>query len=845
MYRSCLLDAERYVRAAMSALVAMALICGHMPVAAAEPPPAASVRLASDGQAIMPIVVPAHASNALKATARELATQLQRISEATFDVTTGDGRTGIAVGLVRDFPNLNVTSEFDDAGLARDEQYLLRSHDGGLYVIGRTDQAVRHAVWDLLYRLGHRQFFPGAAWEIVPTSRSLQVEVNALETPDYISRDIWPGYNTWPDNRAEWDTYNIRNRMASGFKLNTGHVYDTIVKLPPFKEHPEYLALVKGKRTGDKMCLSNPAVQQLIVQYALGYLEARPTEQSVSVEPSDGDNWCECDECAKLGTPSDRTLKIANLVAEAVQVQFPGRYVAFYAYHTHSNPPTQDDLKAHPFVVVNVATAFILRPPEKLIQGWLAHGVRQFGIREYYGVNVWDRDLPGAGRGGQIDYLRRTIPDFHGLGARFMTAEASDNWGPNGLGYYLAGRMLWDVEAADDLEALQQDFYEKAFGPAASPMSEFYRRINLDKPLLSSDLIGRMYRDLHEATRLAAGDAAIQERINHLILYTHYVEKFNAYSIAQGESRQAAFEDVIRYAYRIRRTHMVHSMGLYRDLPGRDKAVIVPSEARWDVPEDKNPWKETAPFTQAELDELVVNGIAGNPLMAFQAKTFSDDLMAADMLELQAPLATTAISSRDTVRYETWIDKAPATVPLTVTPGLIPAYRNRGDATIRLFWAGATDGEAIDQVSLPPDGQPHDITLKTSHAGRHWVEISDQDNLTSVEVPASIPWTLPLAHSRTPQPYRLYFYVPKGTELVAGYSHTDGTIFDADGKKIFDLPKEAGYFSIPVEPGQDGKLWVALVNLAKTKFTLMTVPPYLAPSPRHLLLPKEVVEQDR
>ena len=55
----------------------------------------------------------------------------------------------------------------------RREDYLLRSHPGGLQVIGATDVAVEYAVWDLLHRLGHRQFFPGKTWEIVPPAGDL------------------------------------------------------------------------------------------------------------------------------------------------------------------------------------------------------------------------------------------------------------------------------------------------------------------------------------------------------------------------------------------------------------------------------------------------------------------------------------------------------------------------------------------------------------------------------------------------------------------------------------------------------------------------------------------------
>src|SRR5699024_1619461 len=122
------------------------------------------------------------------------------------------------------------------------------------------------------------------------------------------------------------------------------------------------------------------------------------------------------------------------------------------------------------------------------------------GMREYYSVHPWDRDLPGRARGANLDYLRKSIVEFHAAKARFMSAESSDNWGPNGLGYYIAARMLWDVDEAQSVEALKQDFLTRAFGTASEPMAEFYSLIDgANRPLLSSDLIGRMYRQLDKA----------------------------------------------------------------------------------------------------------------------------------------------------------------------------------------------------------------------------------------------------------------------------------------------------------------------------------------------------------
>ena len=92
---------------------------------------------------------------------------------------------------------LGLAADFRAEGPAAREQYVLRSHPGGLYVIGAGELAVRHAVWDLLYRLGHRQFFPGPTWEIIPSQRNLSIAVGTNQRPDYLVRNIWYGHGVW------------------------------------------------------------------------------------------------------------------------------------------------------------------------------------------------------------------------------------------------------------------------------------------------------------------------------------------------------------------------------------------------------------------------------------------------------------------------------------------------------------------------------------------------------------------------------------------------------------------------------------------------------------------------
>ncbi len=267
-----------------------------LPVLLAEAPALAaqSVSLASDGKAVLPVVVSAEASERLRKAAELLAEYLGRISGAKFTVTTGDGKTGIAVGRPGDFPSADVP-KWDAADASKREDYLLRSHGGGVHVIGATDLAVEHAVWDLLYRLGYRQFFPGKTWEVVPEIRKLSIAVDVQEHPDYYARRIWYGYGPWDYAAGPYAEWCTRNRATSGFKLDTGHAYQGIISRnqKTFDAHPEFLGLLDGQRKSTKLCISNADLRQLVVDDALRRFEARPQLDSISVDPSDGGGWCE------------------------------------------------------------------------------------------------------------------------------------------------------------------------------------------------------------------------------------------------------------------------------------------------------------------------------------------------------------------------------------------------------------------------------------------------------------------------------------------------------------------------------------------------------------------------
>lgn len=815
--------------------------------AAAEP-----VSIAREGAAQQAIVVAAEAADSVRKSAATLAEYLQRICGAKFEVRTGDGSSGLALGLAAHFPSLPLNEGWLKPGPFQRERYLLRSHARGLYVVGATELALEHAVWDLLYRVGYRQFFPGRTWEVIPEIRDLSMAVDVEQTPDYHSRRIWYGFGAWDYADEPYRQWCSRNRTVSALALSTGHAYGGIAsaKRAEFARHPEYFALVDGKRQSGqpnaKFCISNPGLRKLVVQYANEYFDKNPDADSVSVDPSDGGGWCECEACARLGSVSDRAVTLANDVAEAVGPR--GKLVGMYAYNYHSPPPA---IRVHPQAVISVATAFLKGglTVEQILAGWSAQGAT-LGVREYYSVNTWDRDLPGRARGSNLAYLARTIPDFHAWGARFLSAESSDNWGPNGLGYYVASRILWDLDEARRVPELVDDFLRRAFGPAREPMAEFYRQLDGAQPhLVYDDQVGRMYRALADAKR-KADRPEIQARLDQLLLYTRYADLYDRYAQAEGAARQAAFEALIRHAYRMRTTMMVHAKALYRDLAARDKRVSIPAEAQWNVAEDRNPWKSSEPFTPAELSQFLEDGIAARPLVQldFEPVPFSDDLAPARALNLPAVKPGELGAGRGEQTFFAWIDDPRRPLELKITGGLIAHYRDRGNVRIELWKVGgpSATGERETKVahdaSVPPDGQEHTVRLAARDRGLHRLTVNDGHDMTRVAWAPGTPISL---RSSLEEPlnlsgrWSLYFYVPQDTQVVGLFGGGTGQILDPDGKSAFVLDRrKPGYYRFPVPPGQAGKLWK--IQQASGPVRLLTVPPYLARSAAELLLPQEV-----
>ncbi len=772
----------------------------------------------------------------LRSQAERLSQLLKEISGATFEIVSGDGKTGIALGTPESFPSIPFHPVFNMSDLGERQGYEIKSHPQGIYLIGATPQGVTYAVSELLEQLGYRYFFAPEEWEIIPENPDLSFSGYIRETPDFYHRWIWPTFGYWPEykNNDSWDAMN-RN---IGYMLNTRHMYAKFVQdnKSVFDAHPEYYALYEGKRTSDKLCISNPGLQQTFVNYVVKQFEKNPKLESFSADPSDRRGWCECDVCAKMGTPSTRAVFLANQAAEAVSKRFKNKRIGMYAYNFHSAPP---EIDVHPDVVVSVATEFIRwgQDLSDIIAGWQAKKAH-VGIREYYSLGNWPPEIPGGSSGSRLEYLRTSIPDFYNKGARYLSAESGDEWGANGLGYYLAAKMMWNVKQADQLESLKQDFLTKCFGAAAPDMKVFYNLVDGSKRRpLSTDLVGRMYRALDQALKNKTLDSKMIKRINNLVLYTRECELMLLFENGKTADK---YMDLINHSIAIKKTRMVHTHGIYKE------PRYAPSTIRSQLPPFD--WKNIDP-PYGEIPSILKNGIAQNPLLDFETVEFSNKLIPVKIPGESKP--GTIGNIRDYRKFYVWSEGEPSGIPIKVTGGLLNAYRDRGNVNISLYQIGGASDEGMvetlvqSDISLPPDGNEHTAILRPKYKGLHLVTINDGNNQTQVDWPEKAWMMMPVQNENEGETRGdFFFYVPKNTKVIGFYANTTtGSIIDPNGKKTIDLTKVMGYFSVPVPQGMDGKVW----SLSKFRGTirLLTVPPYLSLYSGRFLLPEELVLKDQ
>ncbi len=799
--------------------------------------PAQECLLAEAGQARLKVVVSPAAEPQTREAAADLATMLGSMSGAEFSVAEESEPLGegVWVGTTADFPDLQTPLE-SKGDYSDREAFWIYSKAGHTYVIGLAPLGVQNGVWALLHEMGVRQFFPGKTWEIIPQKKRLAIAISRQDRPDYFTRRMVLMVGRWAEGQPDYQEWQKRNLAVSGFDMAVGHAYGRIIRRnkEEFLAHPEYLVDPDGPRDKEKFRIENKALQALVVRDALRQFREKPALDCVALDPSDGGGW---PPSSPLGSVSNQVITLANAVARGLREEFPDKRVTLYAYHQHSLPPT---IRVEPEVIVNVATAFMTEgwSVEQLLSGWRKQGA-VMGIRDYLSVSSWDKTLPGKARVSDRDYLKTRFPKWYQSGARYYETEASDSWGPYGLGYYLAHRLLWNVNGVDQMDQWVDDFFEKSFGTARLAMQRFFENLDGRKsPLFSEHLVGKMYRELAVAKK-ATTDPTVLKRINDFVKYVRFVELYRAYERAEEADRQQAFEACVKFAWRTRESRMVAPGSLNYRESRRDRRIKEVTIT---------PLRKADQEGEVDVAAILKNGIRNNRVLDFEPVSYGMEWMPP---EVGVPAAgdretSDSVQLRGENELLVYLDEKQPTLKLRVTGGLIKAHGvnvYRGPVRLSLVPLAHPLGESVADAELPADRQEHAVELASGYSGLHRLLINDGNDLTEVSwergsrvgIPSGLEKKVSLFDQNA---YSLIFLVPEKVKQVVGYATTNrGWLEFPDGKVAYDFRKAKGaeYFHVDVPPGMDGKTW-RLVECTGERL-LLSVPPMLFRSEDELLVP--------
>ena len=318
--------------------------------------------LAKQGKSTYSILISGSASPSEQHGAEELQKFLEAMSGARLPIVTDREEPAgdwVLVGDSEPLQKLGLKIPFATLGT---EGFVLRTEGKHLVIAGGKQRGTLYGVYAFLEKLGCRWFTTEVS--VIPKKSTLVVEpLHESQQPAFEYRE--------PQIAEACDKdWAVRNRLnggsqrldeSTGGKINYyPFVHSFYQILPPekyFHDHPEYYALVDGKRRGEdaQLCLTNPEVLRLTIQTVLQWMDEHPETHICSVSQNDHRGWCECDNCQRVeqeegGAHSGPILRFVNAVAAEMAKSHPDKLIDTLAYWYSEAPP----LKARPLPNVRI-----------------------------------------------------------------------------------------------------------------------------------------------------------------------------------------------------------------------------------------------------------------------------------------------------------------------------------------------------------------------------------------------------------------------------------------------------------------------------------------------------------
>lgn len=458
------------------------------------------IDLVTDGTSQYRIVVPDDSNKTAAYAAEEFQNLLTEMTGAILPIipesNAGDG-PAILIGVSKRVESFGLHTEAAQLG---PDGVLLKTVGRDLVLLGQNGRGQLYAVYELFERYLGAEFL---AWNctILPKRNPVRLPlIDYAYAPPFIYRHIWAyGYmNPTIEGRCApviaqrlrlGGTLQRADDFAGGCIWTKPFSHSFHEMLQPekyYSEHPEYFALVDGKRVRGfvhaQLCLTNPDVLKICTEKVLQWCAEYPSPDVImSICPNDGDGWCECEQCAAImkdeGSQMGSVLRFANAIADEVAREYPGKQLCVFPYAGATRPPMHTK-------------------PRQNVLAYFCHAGCYFHGFEECDLNSGSKQLLDQWReiaGGRIFYhqymtdfghylapnqnllgLVKDIRYLAGHGVKGVSVQGQ--WNSFGgelveLRTYLVAKLLWDPNA--DAMQLRREFCTGYYGSAGDELLKY------------------------------------------------------------------------------------------------------------------------------------------------------------------------------------------------------------------------------------------------------------------------------------------------------------------------------------------------------------------------------------
>ena len=473
-----------------------------------------------------------------------------------------------------------------------EDGFLIKTLDEDILITGKTSRGTLYGVYEFLRRFVGFRAFTKDIEKVDSLDELIVPELYVTEKPDFEYRDAYFRYAFdgafCAKNRLNTTLGDISAEKGGNFKFYNCHhsFHDLVSEELYFESHPEYFALVDGKRSAKQLCLTNPDVLEISTATVKRWMREHPECRVFSVAQNDVEVYCDCQECRRVhereGSPAGSVILFVNEIAKRAEEERAGTLIHTFAYQYSRKAPKYARPRENVIVrLCNIECewqepfeAVALREPDGKSAEFLEN------IREWSEIcqrlYVWDYAVNFS------NYLQ-PFPCFYSMAENIryykrhnvkgILQEGNFSYGGGAalddLKSYLISQLLWNADT--DEQKVIDEFCEHVYGRGAPYVKEYIKlmseavkghRMTLfdypDAEYLNEELLDKADRLFAQAED-AAESEEIRKRISRERLSMKYTKIVR---MEDNDARSAATDEFAREVRGFRLTEIMERLPL-------------------------------------------------------------------------------------------------------------------------------------------------------------------------------------------------------------------------------------------------------------------------------------------